>query len=379
MSAILAVPRPRLWPVLLSAARRACSRRSTRDLTHEEREDLVQAQLRATRPVIGGVLLCGAVVLATVALFEAVGAMPPGGLPAWLALPAAALAALCARGAGRPSPQAQRLPLSLLATLLIGVFLSMPLPGAQGQLALRTGLFQLLPLALMALSVRPGTWLALAALVVGMAQARLLVHGAPAAGGALYWLYILATLGLGLVLAGYRTDFAVSAWRMRRRLMQQAQTDGLTGLLNRGGWNERAGQAHARAGADGAPLALVLFDVDHFKRINDEHGHDGGDRVLQRFGALVQVRLDAATCAARIGGEEFAVLLEGATASAAAAFAERIREEFRHDCDGIMPTLSAGIAQQHAGESLNDLLRRADRALYAAKREGRDRLRVASI
>ncbi len=368
---------PIIAPGLLHNLFGLLSRDSTRSLDAAEREDLAQAQLRATRPIVSGVLLCGAVLLAIIAVFDLAGVTPSIGYPAWSQLLAAMVVAACAAGVARLASWQHRLMLTLLATLLTGIFMSMPLPGATGQLALRTGLFQLLPLALMALMVRPVSLLALALLIVVMAQLRIVLYGAPGTGSALYWLYTLTTIGFGLVLAGYRTDFAVSAWQMRRRLVRQAHTDELTGLLNRNGWGERAVSAHACAIAAGRPVAVVMLDIDYFKHINDHHGHDGGDAVLQRLGGIMRARVGADGCAARIGGEEFAVLLEGDDALSARAFAERVRQEFGKEQEGVVATLSAGIAVHRAGESLRDQVRRADLALYEAKREGRDRVHDA--
>jgi diguanylate cyclase (GGDEF)-like protein len=354
------------------------ARESIQGLDGAEREDLTQAQLRATRPIVSGVLLCGAVLLAIITGFEMAGATPSIGYPGWLQMLVASLVAGCAAAVARLPQWQHRLVLTLVATLLLGIFMSMPLPGATGQLALRTGLFQLLPLALMALMVRPVSLLAFALLIVAMAQLRIVLYGAPGTGSALYWLYTLTTIGFGLVLAGYRSDFAASAWRMRRRLVQQASTDPVTGLLNRNGWSERAEAAHARAAA-GVPLALVVLDIDFFKRINDRLGHDGGDAVLQRLGAILQARAGARGCAARIGGEEFAVLLEGHDARSARTFAERVRSEFGGEHEGAVTTLSAGVAEHRPGETLRELMRRADLALYSAKHEGRDRVCVAPV
>ena len=355
------------------------ARESTQGLDSVEREDLTQAQLRATRPIVSGVLLCGAVLLAIITVFEVAGATPSIGYPGWLQMLMASVVAGCAAAVARLPQWQHRLVLTLLATLLLGIFMSMPLPGAIGQLALRTGLFQLLPLALMALMVRPVSLLAFALLIVAMAQLRIVLYGEPGTGSALYWLYTLTTIGFGLVLAGYRSDFAVSAWRMRRRLVQQASTDPVTGLLNRNGWSERAEAAHARAAAAGVPLALVVLDIDFFKRINDRLGHDGGDAVLQRLGAIMQARAGVRGCAARIGGEEFAVLLEGHDAGSARTFAEYVRGEFGGEHEGAVTMLSAGVAEHRPGETLRELMRRADLALYSAKREGRDRVCVAPV
>ncbi|MEL1266240.1 GGDEF domain-containing protein [Pseudoxanthomonas putridarboris] len=357
---------------------RLLSRQSTRDLSPDDKEDLAQAQLRATRPIVSGVLLCGAVLLGLTGLFEMTGVTPSIGYPWWAVQLAAMSVAGCAVAVMRLPDWRPRLLLTMLATLLIAIFMSMPLPGATGQLALRTGLFQLLPLALMALMVRPASLLAMGTLIVSMAYARIVVHGAPGTGNALYWLYTLTTIGFGAVLAGYRTDFAVSAWRMRRRLMQQAYNDELTGLLNRTGWSEHAGRAHARALQDAVPLALVFFDIDHFKAINDEHGHEGGDAVLQRLGTIIKARAGDGGISARIGGEEFAVLLTGESAASATAFAERVRAEFAKGHDGMQATVCAGIAYHRKGDTLREQMRQADLALYAAKHAGRDRVMVAA-
>lgn len=366
-------------PGLMHDFRVLLSRRSTRSLDAAEREDLARAQLRATRPIVSGVLLCGAVLMAIIAIFELVDVTPSIGYPVWAQVLAALGVAACAAGVARLVQWQQRLVLVLAGTLLTGVFMSMPLPGATGQLALRTGLFQLLPLALMALMVRPVSLLALALLIVVMAQLRIVLHGAPGTGTALYWLYTLTTIGFGLVLAGYRADFAVSAWQMRRRLVQQAHTDELTGLLNRNGWSERAVALHAQALSAGRPVAVVVLDIDYFKRINDDHGHDGGDAVLQRLGGIMRARVGTDGCAARIGGEEFAVLLAGDDAVAAQAFAERLRNEFGKAQADLVATLSAGVAHHQAGESLREQMRRADLALYEAKRDGRNRVHVAGV
>lgn len=354
--------------------RRLLSRRSTRDLNDEERADLTEAQVKATRPAISGVLFCGALLLALTGFFEMAGAAPGSGYPWWLVQLAAAAAAGCAFAVMYLTDWRLRLALALTATLLIGVFMSMPLPGETGHLALRTGLFQLLPLALMALMVRPMSITAMAVLVLALAYMRIVVYGVPGAGSALYWLYIFTTVGFGVVLAGYRIDFAVSVWRMRRRLMQQAYTDGLTGLANRAGWNDRAASAYESV--EDRPTAIVFFDIDHFKRINDQHGHEGGDAVLQRLGGILKARLAEGDYAARIGGEEFAVLMVGENAASAQSFAERVRAEFAKGYGDIRSTVCAGISYRRRGDSLRAQMRRADQALYEAKEAGRDRLVV---
>ncbi|MBX3637114.1 MAG: diguanylate cyclase, partial [Rubrivivax sp.] len=164
------------------------------------------------------------------------------------------------------------------------------------------------------------------------------------------------------------------------RLREQALTDPLTGLGNRRALDERFDEEAAHAAANGQPLTLVLVDLDHFKRINDTHGHAAGDAVLRDFGQLLRQGLRASDAVFRLGGEEFALLLPGADAAQAARRVQAVRQTLA----GAVParlahavTFSAGIAQRAPGGLLQALMAAADRALYAAKAGGRDRSVVA--
>ncbi|TNM66946.1 diguanylate cyclase [Streptomyces sp. NP160] len=164
-----------------------------------------------------------------------------------------------------------------------------------------------------------------------------------------------------------------------RRLADEAVRDPLTGLLNRRG-------LHAAAAAlpPGAPLAVVIVDVDHFKAVNDTHGHDAGDAVLLVLSAVLAdaavEHLPDGACASRLGGEEFALLLPGLDAPAATAVAERVLAGVRAasaqsplTAAVIRVTASAGVAAA-VGRPASSLMRDADAALYTAKRAGRDRV-----
>ncbi len=187
-----------------------------------------------------------------------------------------------------------------------------------------------------------------------------LFYGAGAMGPA------VATLGFALMCND----------RLALALRRLAEEDALTGVANRR-HVERVGR---RLGSDGRlqrPLALVLIDIDHFKRVNDAHGHAGGDAVLRRLAALLR---DAAAplhgTVGRIGGEEFVVLLPGHDIAVAERLAESVRVAAAADAtDAIGWTLSAGIAEATPADAdFEALLRRADDALYAAKRGGRDQV-----
>ncbi|WP_323761411.1 PleD family two-component system response regulator [Maricaulis sp.] len=165
--------------------------------------------------------------------------------------------------------------------------------------------------------------------------------------------------------------------------MEHAVTDQLTGLHNRRYISSRLRQAMDSAGNGGAPVALLLADIDHFKSINDSYGHDAGDSVLRDFSTRLQTGLRALDLAARYGGEEFVVVMPGAGMAEAGIAAERLRSSVAGagfdlpDGTRIPVTVSIGIAQARRGESVDAFLRRADEALYAAKNAGRNQVQAA--
>jgi diguanylate cyclase (GGDEF)-like protein/PAS domain S-box-containing protein len=164
---------------------------------------------------------------------------------------------------------------------------------------------------------------------------------------------------------------------MEARLALLAHTDPLTGLANRHRFFDAAAAEIKRSRRRGSPPAVLMLDLDHFKGINDSLGHEAGDAALRRVAMLCRTLLRSQDLACRLGGEEFAVLLPETGAEGALALAERMRravEGLRLDQDGAQLTVSVGVAVV-AGEepSVNPALARADRALYAAKRAGRNK------
>jgi diguanylate cyclase (GGDEF)-like protein len=161
-------------------------------------------------------------------------------------------------------------------------------------------------------------------------------------------------------------------------LYEMASTDGLTGLANRRHFVEVATRDVTLAHRSSRPLALLMVDIDHFKRVNDNYGHQTGDAVLQRFAEHTRRSLRRSDFIGRVGGEEFAILLPGADPDGATAVAEKLRGEVEaaKDDNPKIPryTISVGIAcLEPADAGLDDLMRRADNALYGAKNEGRNR------
>lgn len=167
--------------------------------------------------------------------------------------------------------------------------------------------------------------------------------------------------------------------RIEAELRRLSNTDPLTGLANRRCWLEGLAGAVAEARAGGGALSLLLLDLDHFKAINDRHGHLEGDRVLVRMADCIRGALRAGDLAGRLGGEEFAILLPDTALASAGAVAERIRDrlETHPDAATALATVSVGIAEWWPDESVDALLRRADRALYQAKDAGRNRIGIA--
>jgi diguanylate cyclase (GGDEF)-like protein len=171
-------------------------------------------------------------------------------------------------------------------------------------------------------------------------------------------------------------------------LLQQARTDGRTALLNASHWHETADAAIARSAGSGSPIAVALLDLDHFKQVNDRHGHGAGDQVLQQVAQRISASVRPGDVVGRFGGEEFSVLLTRSDLEDAADVAERIRETMSRtpmDCTvnaeavALVVTCSIGIANVNIDSktALQEALERADQALYRAKESGRNRVEVA--
>lgn len=172
--------------------------------------------------------------------------------------------------------------------------------------------------------------------------------------------------------------------RVEQQLVDLAHTDPLTGVTNRRYFYELAAAEFVRAERYQRSLTLMMLDIDHFKQINDTYGHRAGDEVIRRVAAACQHQLRSTDLFARYGGEEFIALLEEGTAEDAALIAERIRQviaaaRFEVDRQAIQATISVGIAGMSAGApALDELISRADQALYRAKAGGRNRVSVWS-
>jgi diguanylate cyclase (GGDEF)-like protein/PAS domain S-box-containing protein len=170
---------------------------------------------------------------------------------------------------------------------------------------------------------------------------------------------------------------------MMEEIYRLARTDSLTGLWNRGYFMDLGQRELARCRREGQSAALIMADADHFKQVNDTHGHEAGDEALRCMAGVLSKGVREVDLVARLGGEEFVVLLPGADAAVALAVAERIRRSAREKslrCSGgacFCTTLSLGVDYSpQSSESLEQMLRNADAALYAAKNAGRNRVEL---
>ena len=164
-----------------------------------------------------------------------------------------------------------------------------------------------------------------------------------------------------------------------RALDLQARTDALTGLLNRRGFETQMAFAVALARRSSRPLSLITVDVDHFKRVNDTHGHEAGDEVLRRLARTLESRLRGSDVVARLGGEEFVALLPDTDLNGAQSIAQALVTAMAEQQDPVVGTItvSAGVATMRGAEDNGAaMLRRGDAALYEAKGQGRNRVCV---
>jgi len=228
---------------------------------------------------------------------------------------------------------------------------------------------------------------ALGLLVLGVGER----FGLPAATPlerALVWAYFSMILGRCVLLSVQASDLRrrLAAGRSRlaeslEQMRQLASHDELTRTLNRRSLLAMLEQERSRAARSGEPFSVALFDLDHFKQVNDTHGHAVGDDVLRAFAKTAHAGMRDSDVFGRYGGEEFMLILGATAPQEALAPVERIRSAFaRREWDELAPglrvTVSAGIAGHRVGEPLAQLLGRADGALYDAKHAGRNRVMV---
>lgn len=228
------------------------------------------------------------------------------------------------------------------------------------------------------LALLPLLWVAVYGTVLelgGTLLATALVLGVPLVNGGATeaeWMRMLSMLGAGGALGYIVCRFFSQIRNQTGKLRVLAGTDPLTGTANRREWDDELQTAVAQAEFDGRPMSVALLDLDDFKGFNDRFGHQAGDRLLKEVAAAWQAILRMSDVLARIGGDEFAVLLPGCSIETAAQIAERLR--------AAVPAAncSVGVASWDRTETVEELLARADGALYEAKEGGRGQVVVVT-
>lgn len=189
----------------------------------------------------------------------------------------------------------------------------------------------------------------------------------------------LTFLGTALMVSTFAFVFASRTALQRAQLEAIALRDPLTGANNRRGLDAELEIAMASSKRSSEPLGMLVFDIDHFKRVNDSFGHEAGDQVLRGIAALVHANTRRQDRFFRLGGEEFALLLPHTSPAALRDVAEKLRQAVEREvqAEGHPVTISVGAAPARAGETPAEWLARADAAMYAAKRGGRNRTVMA--
>lgn len=176
---------------------------------------------------------------------------------------------------------------------------------------------------------------------------------------------------------------ALAYARRHAQVLTDSRIDGLTGLLNQRGLTETLATEIGRARRFGSPLSLIMLDVDELKTINDRFGHAAGDSLLRHIAGKVRAALRQIDAAARVGGDEFVIVVPSSDATSAQRIAERILTAMRDDAavfgdERVTPSASLGVAQWQGETSVEQFLRRADAALYGAKHDGKNRVVCAA-
>lgn len=189
-----------------------------------------------------------------------------------------------------------------------------------------------------------------------------------------YVLFALTGIVIGIAQRNANLNASLEIFLHRQRLLKRLQIDTLTGLTNRDGWDAMASHVHQKHDESDKPLCVLYLDLDHFKAINDRHGHATGDAILRKLGEVMREHLRDEDLMARIGGEEFIAMLSNMSVHQARVVAERLRNAIE-SMEGEVPvTVSVGLAQVWPQESLESATHRADEALLRAKQTGRNRI-----
>jgi diguanylate cyclase (GGDEF)-like protein len=344
-------------------------------LPARERARLVSWQETRTRAALGDLLSLFASIATCKIVLVLTGAWPAG-LPAWLLCIALAVLLSARWGYAHARGLVSE---AIAATLfMLGLITILADPPAHWPIAhpgLTLGWLWLLAALGIPLLARLGSVVVFCGLLLTTSAVFFALVPEAAKESASILLYLVVAMTGGLLLRRLRSNMSLDYRRSNDAATHAANTDALTGLANRRGWREQAPELLAKYASGYKPISLIFIDLDHFKQLNDLHGHAAGDDALRRVGELLASRIDVGL-AARLGGEEFVCLLPELDANAATLFAHALRDALAQAPDPV--TFSGGVAQWRPGEDLMELLARGDAAMYRAKQAGRDRVMFSS-
>lgn len=300
-------------------------------------------------------------------------------VPLWLrTAPTLALILLALFGSMHRAPHYYgTLGLAALSWLELGIFLNGYLR-PEGLLWVLPA-YALLPIASSPIWLKRRQFVAAALLCTVLGPVPLLYLSKPARWEVYQYLdYMAVSMVAATVLNGYQVRLIRQHFELEERLRHRADIDELTGVAARARFLEQARHLLQVSIAEHSPLAVLYLDADHFKQLNDTHGHAAGDAALSALGRALRENLRDNDLVGRIGGEEFALLLPGLCLDEARVAGERLRSAVEDSCrGGRTVTISVGVVVRNNETMLEPLLARADHALAAAKRGGRNRVAVA--
>lgn len=344
-----------------------------RDASPARQRELPDYLAQRMAPMIRALLLATTVIYVVASMVRGLVELAPT-LLAWRLLPALPLGLIAYAARQTHRPQALSfLALAGVLVVQIGINLNAMAPSA-AQLWIMPGL--LVPVASSVMWL--GRWdfaIAMALCALGPLPA-LVLHQVAGVHVLQYSVYMGISISLAQVLRSFTVRTLLEQFRLEEKLRAQAHTDGLTGLLQRNRFLELAERALRDASRLHQPVCVIYLDVDHFKQLNDNHGHAAGDGALAELGGVLLQHAGSGELIGRLGGEEFALLWPGLDLQHAQRRAEQLRlaaHTIRRP-DGALTVSIGMVERRHDHEGIESLLARADEAMRYAKRGGRDRI-----
>lgn len=212
--------------------------------------------------------------------------------------------------------------------------------------------------------------------IMAPALGMLVINHASSRDWAAYIFYFIVAIVFSVVVRRTRLRTAFALFLFRENLRNIADRDPLTGLLNRAGWHEQAEVLFQACKDSGLPFCVAFFDIDHFKQVNDVHGHATGDRVLVHVAHMIEQGFRPDDVVGRLGGEEFVAAMLGVGSEQGAEIANKLRVEIKEARGPVPVTVSVGVSETSQAQTLPEVMHQADLGMLDAKRSGRNRVVV---